>query len=94
MNKLYIITILLSVGCSSNDYVRSNQSYQDPLPDYWDSYYYEKNYYNKLDKIEKRHKKLLDEIEKEYIEEIRLKESKRNIIRPIKKDQELKVKRD
>lgn len=93
MNKLYIIIMLL-VGCSSNDYVKSNHSYQDPLPDYWDSYYYERNYYNRLNRIEKRHKKELDKIEKEYINSMTLKTSNKSLVRPIQEDQELNVKRD
>jgi hypothetical protein len=85
---------MLLVGCSSNDYEKSNHSYQDPLPDYWDSYYYERNYYNRLNRIEKRHKKELDKIEKEYIKTMTLKTSNKSHVRPIQEDQELNVKRD
>ncbi len=93
-------------GCSSNDYVNSNHSYQDPLPDYWDSYYYDRNYYNRLDRIEKRHKKRLDIIEKEYMIS---KKKSNELLRPnlefedkskentklfIRKSQKLRVKRN
>ena len=54
------------IGCSNNDYVRSNHSYQDPLPDYWESYYSDRSYYNNLDRIERKYKKRLERIEKEY----------------------------
>ena len=91
MKILTIYFLLLIAGCASNDYSESNHSYQDPLPDYWDSYYYERNHYNQLDRIERRHKKRLDKIEKE-IAEIK----SRSVVedhRPIQDNQEVRTKR-
>ncbi len=91
MRILTIYFLLLIVGCATNDYSESNHSYQDPLPDYWDSYYYERNHYNQLDRIERRHKKRLDKIEKEIVE---MSQPVVKDHRPIQDNQEVRKKRE
>ncbi len=91
MKILMIYFLLLMAGCATNDYSKSNHSYQDPLPDYWDSYYYERNHYNQLDRIERRYKKRLDKIEKE-LPEIKPRPVVKDY-RPIQDDQEVRTKR-
>ena len=79
-----------------NDFSRNNMNPNsqvmgpDPLPDYWDSYYYERNHYNQLDRIERRHKKRLDKIEKEIAE---MSQPVVEDHRPIQDDQEVRTKR-
>ena len=90
MKILIIYFLLLTAGCATNDYSKSNHSYQDPLPDYWDSYYYERNHYNQLDRIERRHKKRLDKIEKEIAE---MSQPVVEDHRPIQDNQEVRTKR-
>ncbi len=97
--------VYIMSGCYSNDYGSNNHSYQDLLPDYWDSYKYDRNYYNRLDRIEKRHKKRFDMIEKDYMiskkksmelykSDLEFEDKSKETPKEIRKNQEFRVKRD
>jgi len=86
---LFVMFLSFLFGCNTpKDYTEHNHSYMQPLPDYWDADVYERQQMYRINKVEKRIRK----IEKQIQKDIDIDRPKS--YRPIRKNQELKVKRD
>lgn len=94
MNRsaLLVTLALLLTCCASDNYVERTHAYQDPLPDYWESWHYEQTHLSRIDRIERKHKKKIKELEEKYAKPKRPKPEK--FYRPIQEDQEIKANRD
>ena len=85
----FVICLGFVFGCStSDDYGSNNHSYMQPLPDYWEADVYERQQMYRINRVERRIRKVEKQIQKDI--DIDRPEAHR----PIREKQEPKVKRD
>lgn len=93
MNKgTPLVLALFLTSCASDNYVERTHAYQDPLPDYWESWHYEQTHLSRIDRIERKHKKKIKELEEKYAKPKQPKPERH--FRPIQEDQEVRVERN
>jgi len=86
---IFVICLGLIFGCStSKDYGSHNHSYMRPLPDYWEADMYERQQMYRINRVERRIRK----VEKQIQKDIDIDRPK--VHRPIRDNQEPKVRRD
>ncbi len=65
-NALLVTLALLLTCCASDNYTENTHAYQNPLPDHWESWFYEQTHLSRIDRIQREHKKKIEELEKKY----------------------------